>query len=335
MGSAAADAAAVVAAAAAAVRRRQRCDQRSPSPAVPNELETGFQLAYLLLTEPKIEEAGFEQFKTHTREMLAGDAQEPAVMGTRRLRRGAVSRRRSRALKPVTVEQIDRLTLDAAQAWLEQADRGIADRGRDRRRHLPKERAIELVARYLGSLPIARASSPKMYADAAQARAPGRPARVREDDRHADAAGVRATAGSTAPTRRNRPDAARADRWPRAILSTRMVKEVREEAQLVYSIGAGSRAGTTYPGFGVFSAAAPTDPRQGPAAGRQARIDVRDVRQGRPDRGGDDRRQEAVRQHLRRAAQGAELLVRPPEPAHVPRHDPRRPRRRSPRRTRR
>ena len=44
------------------------------------------------------------------------------------------------------------------------------------------------------------------------------------------------------------------------ILSTRMVKEIREEEQLVYSIGAGSRPGSTYPGFGTVSAAAPTDP---------------------------------------------------------------------------
>jgi predicted Zn-dependent peptidase len=44
------------------------------------------------------------------------------------------------------------------------------------------------------------------------------------------------------------------------LLSTRMTKEVREQAQLVYSIGASSRAAGTYPGFGVFSAAAPTDP---------------------------------------------------------------------------
>jgi len=39
-----------------------------------------------------------------------------------------------------------------------------------------------------------------------------------------------------------------------------MTKEVREEAQLVYSISAASRPGTTYPGFGVFAATAPTDP---------------------------------------------------------------------------
>jgi zinc protease len=44
------------------------------------------------------------------------------------------------------------------------------------------------------------------------------------------------------------------------ILSTRMVKEVREDAQLVYSIGANSRSASTYPGFGVFSASAPTEP---------------------------------------------------------------------------
>src|SRR4029079_17942861 len=49
------------------------------------------------------------------------------------------------------------------------------------------------------------------------------------------------------------------------ILSTRMIKEVREDAQLVYSIGAAHRAATTYPGFGVFSAAAPTDPEKVPA----------------------------------------------------------------------
>ena len=49
------------------------------------------------------------------------------------------------------------------------------------------------------------------------------------------------------------------------VLSTRMVKEVREEAQLVYSIGAQSRAATTYPGFGVFAASAPTDPTKADA----------------------------------------------------------------------
>ncbi len=41
-----------------------------------------------------------------------------------------------------------------------------------------------------------------------------------------------------------------------------MVKQIREEAQLVYSIGALSRAGSTFPGFGVFSAGSPTEPHK-------------------------------------------------------------------------
>jgi zinc protease len=44
------------------------------------------------------------------------------------------------------------------------------------------------------------------------------------------------------------------------IISTRMIEEIREKEQLVYSIGAGFHAGTTYSGFGTMSAAAPTDP---------------------------------------------------------------------------
>jgi zinc protease len=55
------------------------------------------------------------------------------------------------------------------------------------------------------------------------------------------------------------------------ILSTRMVKQVREEAQLVYSMSAGSRAATTFPGFGLFSASATTEPsKTGPLVAKLA-----------------------------------------------------------------
>jgi predicted Zn-dependent peptidase len=39
-----------------------------------------------------------------------------------------------------------------------------------------------------------------------------------------------------------------------------MHKTIREEKQLVYSIGAASRPAVEYPGFGLFAAQAPTDP---------------------------------------------------------------------------
>jgi zinc protease len=51
------------------------------------------------------------------------------------------------------------------------------------------------------------------------------------------------------------------------VLSTRMRGVLREERQLVYSIGAQSRPGEAYPGFGVFAAQAPTDPTKAEALG--------------------------------------------------------------------
>jgi len=42
------------------------------------------------------------------------------------------------------------------------------------------------------------------------------------------------------------------------VLSVRMNKVIREEKQLVYSIGAASRPATVWPGFGIFQAGAPT-----------------------------------------------------------------------------
>jgi zinc protease len=44
------------------------------------------------------------------------------------------------------------------------------------------------------------------------------------------------------------------------VLSTRMIKKLREEEQLVYSIGVQSQPGTVFPGYGLVFAAAPTDP---------------------------------------------------------------------------
>jgi predicted Zn-dependent peptidase len=49
------------------------------------------------------------------------------------------------------------------------------------------------------------------------------------------------------------------------VLSTRMTKTIREDKQLVYSIGASSEPAVVYPGFGLFAAVAPTDPGKGPA----------------------------------------------------------------------
>ena len=60
-------------------------------------------------------------------------------------------------------------------------------------------------------------------------------------------------AGFYGPDQTNVPDM-RAMTIASMIMSTRMIEEIREKEQLVYSIGAGFRPGTTYPGFGTMSA---------------------------------------------------------------------------------
>ena len=44
------------------------------------------------------------------------------------------------------------------------------------------------------------------------------------------------------------------------VLSTRMLKTIRQDKQLVYSIRASSEPAVVYPGFGFFVAIAPTEP---------------------------------------------------------------------------
>ncbi len=222
----------------------------------PEDLETGFQLAYLLLTEPLIEPAAFTQFQTSTRESIQESLNNPMRLGMRMASAAPYPDNEPRT-KPLTIGQLDRLTLDAAQAWLEKLIANspievtiVGD--------LPRERAEELLVRYLGSLPTRERVSTETYASLRHLE---RPAGPRISDATLDTPteqafvlnGFYGTDDSNVADVRLLTMASR-------ILSTRMIKEVREDAQLVYSIGAGSRPAGTYPGFGVFSASAPTEP---------------------------------------------------------------------------
>jgi len=227
----------------------------------PEDLETGMQLAYLLLTEPKVESAAFAQFKARTRQAIEESERNPVMLGTRTAA-GAPYPPDDARTQPLTLEQLDRLGEGAAQACLDKLIATtpievvvVGD--------LPRERATELLARYVGALPARARVSPALYADLRKLVRPAGPREITRTIRtatpqafvmsgfygadEADVADVRAL---TVATR---------------ILSTRMVKEIREEAQLVYSISANSRPGTTYPGFGLVSAASPTEPAKVPA----------------------------------------------------------------------
>lgn len=222
----------------------------------PEELETGFQLAYLLLTEPKIEEASFKQFQTTMREMLGEMNRNAQGVGQRAVA-GVLYPDSEVRTRPPTPEQIDRLTLAAAQTWLEKLVKEspieitiVGD--------LPQERAMELTTKYLGSLAAREKVTPKAFAELRKIARPKGPRTV-EKEVETSTPNAFVYSGFYGVDEGDR-DSVRALGMASRVLSTRMVKEVREEGQLVYSIGASSRAATTYPGFGVFSASAPTDP---------------------------------------------------------------------------
>ncbi|MGH7245047.1 MAG: M16 family metallopeptidase [Phycisphaerales bacterium] len=222
----------------------------------PEELETGFQLAYLLLTQPKIEAASFDQFKTMSKEALAESTKNPMAMGMRISASAPYPDSEVRA-QVMTPEQIDRLTLAGSQAWLEKLVKEspievviVGD--------LPKEKAMALAERYLGSLPAREKVTPSTYATLRKLQKPAGP-RIIEKTIDTPTPLAFVMSGFYGADQTDRADA-RALSMASRILSTRMVKEVREDAQLVYSIGAQSRAATTYPGYGVVSAGAPTEP---------------------------------------------------------------------------
>jgi zinc protease len=159
--------------------------------------------------------------------------------------------------QPLTAEQLDQLSEADAQAWLDKliatSPIEVAIVG-----DLPRERAVDLVTRYLGALPARPPVNPELYASLRKLARPAGPRVIARPIKtetplafvwsafygadETDVADVRAL---TLATR---------------VLSTRMTKEIREDAQLVYSISASSRPGSTYAGFGLVSAASPTEP---------------------------------------------------------------------------
>jgi zinc protease len=159
--------------------------------------------------------------------------------------------------RPLGPEQVRAVTREAAQAWLARliatAPIEVSVVG-----DLERDRALALVARYLGALP----ARPRIGPDTLRSlRAIARPAGPLTVARSVATATSQAVVldGFFGADVTNVPDTRRLAMAAR-VLSTRMNRIVREERQLVYSIHAASRPAAEYPGYGLFVAQAPTDP---------------------------------------------------------------------------
>ena len=142
----------------------------------PDDLETGLQLAHLLLTQPRVEPTAFGKHLTSTLEALAESSKNPMALGLRTVASAAYPDDDVR-LQPTTAEQLARLTVEGAQAWLEQLVRTspievtvVGD--------LPRERALALVARYVGSLPARARVGPDTYRAQRTVKRPAGPRRL-------------------------------------------------------------------------------------------------------------------------------------------------------------
>lgn len=224
----------------------------------PEELETGLQLAYLLITEGKIEPAAFDQWKVRTLQRIESQDKDLDAHFGKLVAETIYSDVR---LHPLTKQEVERLSVDAAQKWLEAQMRTnpievvvVGD--------VKQDKALSLVSRYLGALPSRERISSSSFAAQRRLAAPAGKKKHDEMESSTDKAQVLVSFFG--------PDESavaeqRAMRLAGRILSTRMLKKIREEESLVYSISAAYTPGTLYPGYGMMTARSSTDPHKVPA----------------------------------------------------------------------
>jgi len=221
----------------------------------PGELEVGMQLAHLLLTDPVVEEAAFDQWKRSTLQQI--DARKLQPFGVIQEVIPETIAPGEHRLRPLEKSDVETLSREQAQWWLEKllsrSPIEVSVVG-----DIDRERAFELVARYVGSLPARDRIAPYAFAAKRRIERPEGPLVGRREVETQTPMGVVVSGffGADQSDMHDRRYLSAAAR----VLSTRMIKRIREQEQLVYSIGAQSQPGIAYPGYGLFFSAAPTQP---------------------------------------------------------------------------
>ncbi len=223
----------------------------------PDAIETGFQIAHLLITEPRIEPVAFGQWKLARLRYL-----EAARKHT-----GAASARLEDELRypaddprwhPLEAADVEALEADATQAWLNsvfaRAPIDVAIVG-----DITREAAVELASRYVGSLPRRERVAPSLFAELRKVPTPGPAVHRAVIESSIPQAAV--LVGFTGADH-DALDDVRALAQAGRILSSRMARRIREEEGLTYNIGASHRTVEAVDGFSTFSASTAVDPTE-------------------------------------------------------------------------
>ncbi len=225
------------------------------------ELERGLQLAYLLLTDPVIEQPALDQWQEAEVQRIGQRKSQPmqVLIDTSR---AAIYPRGEVRPRSLTVEQVRAISRPAAQAWLQrlitESPIEVAVVG-----DVDRDTATRLVTRYLGALAPRPRIGGKTLADLRTMARPQGPISVGESIDVLTPQGA-VLAGFFGANLRDVRDTRLLNLAAR-VLTTRMTKTLREDRQLVYSIGASSEPAVIYPGFGFFASIAPTEPGKAPA----------------------------------------------------------------------
>ncbi len=160
-------------------------------------------------------------------------------------------------LVSLTPEQIEKLNVRAGEKWMNRivntAAVEVAVVG-----EVKLDRALELVSRYVGSLPARSLGAAESLNELRKLdRGPGPYTKVVRFDTITNKASVHA--GFVGAEQRDVRDTRLLSLASR-ILSERMIKRIREEEGIVYGIRCSSRPSEAIPGTGTFSAGSTTDP---------------------------------------------------------------------------
>ena len=222
----------------------------------PDDFEEGMRLAYLLLTEPKVEEAALKLWRDESLQAIEQrktSVEAQAIEKQIELLSGGDPR-----LKSLTAEQVKAIDVAEAQTWLDQsiaqAPMEIAIVG-----DMDREKMQQLALKYLGSLPSRPWKNPELEKLRVVQTKPGpHEAKIEVSTitpRAIVSTGWRGVNFTEMKERRLLDLASQ-------ILTSRMQDEIREKRGLTYSVSATSMPAVAFPETGYFGAIFSADPEK-------------------------------------------------------------------------
>jgi zinc protease len=232
----------------------------------PEDLEAGLQLAHVLLTGGKIEESAFKNWRETSLQQYETYSKYPRIVAFREMQ-ALVSGDDPRVMV-LDPERIKAQSRAAAQAWLErlcaEAPIEVAVVGEIR-----LDAVLPLMERYLGSLPERPRSAAYLDPLRTLKRPEGPLARqVTVETMNPQAMVICGFAGTEA---RNTQDV-QALELATQTLTSRLIKRVREELSLVYTVVARSVPAEVYRDAGLFLTLAPCTPGNADQVTEEVRV---------------------------------------------------------------